>query len=373
MRPLQPFAVDPGDLPSYVAAVRAALDGSGPALAPYAYDAPPPPVPARSPAGTALVLGTSGSTGEAKRAVLTAAALTASADATHARLGGPGRWLLPMPAHHVAGTQVIVRSIRAGTEPVLLDRFDIDEFVAASLALEGERLYTSVVPTQLRRLIDHGHGRVLARYDGVLVGGAASPPSLLAEARGLGIPVVTTYGMTETCGGCVYDGRPLDGVLMRLTDDGAIELGGPTIASGYLDDPTRTAASFTDGWFRTGDLGRIEDGVLSVFGRADDLINTGGLKVAPRVVEDAATSLPQIKEAVVVGRPDDEWGQAVSLAVVAEGRVDPHAVREALRPLLSRAALPRTLIQLDALPLRGPGKPDRAAIAAMPGWVSMTD
>lgn len=370
---MRPYAVDPGDLTSYAEAVRAALTGSGPALAPHAYDVPPPDLPSHVPDGTALVLGTSGSTGTAKRALLRARALLAGADATHRRLGGPGQWLLPMPAHHVAGTQVIVRSIRAETTPILLDRFDMDEFAAATTRLTGIRRYTSLVPTQLRRLLDAGFAATLRSYDAVLVGGAASPAPLLAAARLDGVPVVTTYGMTETCGGCVYDGRPLDGSLVRLDDDGTIWLGGTTIASGYLGDPERSAASFVDGWFRTGDLGRIEEGVLTVLGRSDDLINTGGLKIAPRIVEDAAATLAGVREAVVVGLADGEWGQVVALAVVADRPLEPREVRERMRPLLSRAALPRKLLQLDALPLRGPGKPDRAAIAALPGWVSTTD
>ena len=372
MTALVPFAVDGADLGAYVAAVTAALDGTGPALAPYAAGEPPPAVPTEAPDGTALVLGTSGSTGDPKRAVLPRRALLASADATHARLGGPGRWLLPMPAHHVAGTQVLVRSVRAGTDPVLLDGFTVESFAAAAAATTGARRYTSLVPTQVRRLLDAGHGPLLASFDAVLVGGAATPPALLAAARAQGVRAVTTYGMTETCGGCVYDGRPLDGVRVELDADGTILLGGPTVAVGYLGDPGRTAAAFDAGRFRTGDLGRLDDGVLHVLGRADDLINTGGLKVAPRVVEDAASALPEVREAVALGLPDDEWGQVVALAVVADPPLDPTTLRDRLRPVLPGHALPRRLVQLSSLPLRGPGKPDRRALAALPGWTPTT-
>ena len=160
------------------------------------------------------------------------------------------------------------------------------------------------------------------------------PASLLAQARDAGVRVVTTYGMSETAGGCVYDGRALDVSRVRLEDDGRIRLGGATLAQGYLGEPALTAESFsedTDGtaWFRTDDVGHLDDrGALVVDGRIDDLINTGGLKVVPRLVEEALVQLDAVAEAVVVGSPDPEWGQVVSAAiVVTPGQLAPDAGR----------------------------------------------
>lgn len=365
-------------------ALRAALEG-GPAVMPYAVGTPAPASPApgvRLPQRLALVVGTSGSTGSPKLAMLTRDALVASATATHDRLGGPGQWLLPMPAHHIAGIQVLVRSLLAGSEPVCVDLsrgFTPAGFAAAAGTLEGERRYTSLVPTQLVRLLADELGtQALRRFDAVLLGGAASPPALLACAAGAGVRVVTTYGMSETAGGCVYDGRPLACSRVRVEADGRLHLGGATLAAGYLGRPDLTEAAFTTDpegtrWFATDDVGRQDaNGRWHVDGRLDDLVNTGGLKVAPRLVEEALTErLPQVAECAVVGVPDPEWGEVVAAALVlAEGSDRAAApslpdVRDALREALPPHALPRRIAVVDALPLRGPGKPDRAALRSL--------
>jgi len=233
------------------------------------------------------------------------------------------------------------------------------------------RAYTALVPTQLVRLLASADGcQALTRYAAVLLGGAAAPASLLARARGFGVRVVTTYGMSETAGGCIYDGRVLDVSRVQLEDDGRIRLGGATLAQGYLGEPELTAESFSEdthgvAWFRTDDVGHLDEGVLVVEGRVDDLINTGGLKVVPGLVEAALVQLDAIAEAIVVGSPDPEWGQVVSAAVVVtQGSSAPalDEVRDRLRGKLPDHALPRRLTTLTQLPLRGPGKPDRAAI-----------
>lgn len=404
----------PDPVGSVVHAVRDAL-GGGPAYAPQPrlsdVDAPP---------GTALVLRTSGSTGNPREVALSAAALRASADATHERLGGPGSWLLVLPPTHVAGVQVITRSLMTGgaLHPDTLDRFTAAGFAAVATDFadhlpRGRRAYVSLVPTQLHRLVtaaDDGDGAgldALARFDAVLVGGAAAPAPLLAGARAAGVRVVTTYGMSETSGGCVYDGVPLAGVRVRLAEadvepgsrsgTGIVELSGPTLAEGYVDDPEATAAAFRtdpDGtrWFRTSDLGRLDDGRLTILGRADDVILTGGVNVAPAAVEDAIAEhlagLGTPGEACVVGVPDAEWGQAV-VAVVATGTAsrasaaqgspagpspDPGPVladgggellaglRSAVGQRLGAPAAPRRVYVTDALPTRGPGKTDRRAV-----------
>jgi O-succinylbenzoic acid--CoA ligase len=367
-----------GGVAELAAALKDALDG-GPAVLPLsaadprlaelrARLAPGKPVEP----GTAVVVATSGSTGAAKGVLLSAAALRASAAATHARLGGPGQWLLALPAQHVAGVQVLVRSLLAGYEPVV--KHAKQTFADAAATLTGPRRYTSLVPTQLSRLVGTDLA-TLRRFDAVLLGGAAAPAALLARARDAGVTVVTTYGMSETAGGCVYDGVPLDGVDVRIVD-GVVELAGPVLASGYRLDPAATARAFAGGWFRTTDLGtRHADGTLEVLGRADFVINTGGVKVAPAAVEAVLTAQPGVAEACVVDLPSHEWGQLVAAAVVPAGappRVED--LRGAVRAALGGPAVPKLVRFADALPLRGPGKVDRAAVRELlrTGWARAT-
>ena len=300
----------------------------------------------------------------------------ASAAATHARLGGPGSWLLTLPAEHVAGVQVVLRALLADTACVVQDvrdGFRPDGLARATGRMaHGTRRYTSLVPTQLARILDHGGAPLyaLAGYDAVLVGGAALDPRLRGRALAEGIRVVTTYGMSETCGGCVYDGVPLDGVEVTLDPaDGRVVLGGPVVAGGYLGAPEATAEAFvSDGGvrrFRTGDLGALApDGTLTVLGRVDDVVNTGGEKVAPAAVERALLAVDGVRAACVVGLPDDEWGQIVAALVVPSGAApDDHALCAAVRAACGRAAVPRLLLRADTVPERGIGKPDRTAVA----------
>lgn len=307
---------------------------------------------------------TSGSTGEPKTVLLDAGALTSSAEATHERLGGPGTWLLALPTNHIAGVQVLVRSIVAGTAPGVLDLsqgFRAMGFAQAARPVLAEpgRHYTALVPTQLSRLVvGEGPGlEALRQFDGVLIGGAATPPKLLDQARALGVRVVTTYGMSETAGGCVYDGEPLRDVRLR-TDD-VIEISGPVLALGYRGEPEPFGE-----WFRTGDLGRLRDGRLEVLGRADDVIVTGGEKVPPVLVERALSTVEGVLEACVVGVPDDEWGQIVAAAVVTRG-AEPSLdeLKAVVTGAVGRAATPKLVRFVSELPLRGPGKVDRTAVA----------
>ncbi|HEY0187460.1 MAG TPA: o-succinylbenzoate--CoA ligase [Cellulomonas sp.] len=367
-----------GRVPGLTAALRSALDGTGPAVLPDPGGDGPAPDPGDPvPDEVVLLVRTSGSTGEPREVLLTAAALRASGAATADRLAGHGRWLLALPAWHVAGLQVIVRSVLAGTEPVVLDGpFRPGPFAAATARLVGPGpRYTSLVPTQLRRLVDDPAGRqALTRYDAVLLGGAAADPALVGRARALGVRVVTTYGMSETCGGCVYDGVPLDGVQVDLEPDGRIRLAGAVLAAGYRGASGGTTFEEHEGsrWLRTSDLGRWAAAApgairrLEVLGRADDVLVTGGEKVAPVAVEAAVlTARPDVREVCVVGLPDPEWGQVVVAVVVPAGGAGPdvEALRRAVADALGRAAAPRHVLTVDALPLRGPGKTDRRAVA----------
>jgi len=332
------------------------------------------------PDGVAVVVGTSGSSGTPKRTMLTADNLIASVTATHDVLGGTGRWLLAVPALHVAGMQVLVRSIVGGTTPEVLDLddgFDSGRFADAAdrLATSSDRRYTALVPTQLTRLLDDSEGlRALRVFDAVLVGGAALSAADRERAVSAGVRAVATYGMSETAGGCVYDGRPLPVTEVHIDNDHHVVLGGATVALGYLGQPRLTADAFAvdaDGvrWFRTDDLGAFDDdGRLEIRGRADDLINTGGLKVAPGPVEDAiARFVPGVVDAVVVGTPHPTWGEAVSAAVTLRRGAPTPSLRDAraaLRGVVPDHALPQRLLVLGSMPQRGPGKPDRRALIA---------
>lgn len=408
--------------------------------------------------GVDMVLRTSGSTtGTGKLVGVSMDALVASARATHKRLGGPGIWVLALPAYHAAGVQVLVRAAVAGThvfnaykeggfDPQHLAQvidaacvaaadcdagssFDDDAVSSCAGGAGGEAegalaaddsgracpVYTSLVPTQLRRGLDDEQLRgALARLDAVLIGGAAADAQLLEQAKAAGIRVVTTYGMSETCGGCVYDGQPLPGVSMDVDQaTGAIWLSGPMLATGYLGDEERTRRCFVSRpqagvgasgvggtasaaesaeagaggpgagsdagageparrWFITSDRGHIVDGRLQVLGRLDDVIISGGIKVEPGPIEALLALNPLVSECAVVGLPDPTWGQAVTAVVVPAsmpglGRLDEGAIvaqiRVYLEQKLSGAQCPKQVLLADALPYKGIGKVDRRALA----------
>ena len=378
--------------------------------------------------GVDMVLRTSGSTtGTGKLVGVSMDALVASARATHKRLGGPGIWVLALPAYHAAGVQVLVRAAVAGThvfnaykeggfDPQHLAQvidaacaaaadcdaassFDDDAVSSCAGGVGGEAegalaaddsgracpVYTSLVPTQLRRALDDEQLRgALTRLDAVLIGGAAADAQLLEQAKAAGIRVVTTYGMSETCGGCVYDGQPLPGVSMDVDQaTGAIWLSGPMLATGYLGDEERTRRCFVSRpdsqageparrWFITSDRGHIVDGRLQVLGRLDDVIISGGIKVEPGPIEALLALNPLVSECAVVGLPDLQWGQVVTAVVVPAsmpglGRVDEGAIlaqiRVYLEQKLSGAQCPKQVLLADALPYKGIGKVDRRALA----------
>lgn len=308
-----------------------------------------------------LVIETSGSTGRPKRVVLSRAAMRASVDATHARLGGPGQWVLNLPPSYVAGVQVLFRSVRAGTDPVVQD----GTVAEAAARMTGARRYVSLVPTQLVRLLDdEAETTALAEFDAVLVGGGPLDPAVRARAEAAGVPVVQTYGMSETCGGCVYDGRPLDGVEVEIDGGGQVLLGGPVLFDGYEDDPGRTADVLVDGRLRTNDLGELApDGRLRILGRVDDVVISGGVKVPPPAVEQMLAAHPAVAEVCVVGLPDPEWGERVVAAVVPRGAGRPSL--EELRGLVEpRSWAPRQVEVVDAVPLLANGKVDRRSLRA---------
>ncbi len=333
-------------------------------------------LPAGSETEIAAVVRTSGSTGTPKRTMLSVEALAASSVGTALALQGEGQWLLALPMNYVAGLQVLVRSLFAGTRPWAMDLgggFTPEAFTEAALELTDNTRFTSLVPTQLTRLLTNPSAEtltVLRRFNAILLGGGPINPVLLEAARGAGLKVVTTYGMSETCGGCVYDGVPLDGVQLAIRE-GRVWLGGPVVAAGYLGNAELTAASFIaeedDGetvrWYESGDLGELDSaGRLRVLGRVDDVIITGGLKVSSAAVTDGLHRVQGVREAFVVPVPSQEWGQQVAAMVVAS--CSEAELLAAAGDVLEPHLVPQTVVFVSELPLLGNGKPDRSAILA---------
>jgi O-succinylbenzoic acid--CoA ligase len=332
------------------------------------------PLPSEVPKAVALVIETSGSSGVPKRVALSTNALLASAAAVEVALGGQGQWLLALPTHYIAGVQVLVRSIVAGTTPVIqpAGHFSASGFAALADELDAPLRFTSLVPAQLARLVtaaedDPRIRRSVARFDSILIGGQALPAALYERARQAGFAVVRTYGSSETAGGCVYDGRPIGQTLARESG-GEIELAGPTLAEGYLGDDELTSRKFrVEGgvrWYRTADSGTVTDGVVRVTGRLDNVIISGGVKVSLDRVERAVQGVPGFDQAIVVPQRSAAWGQ-VSV-VVTEGEVgeaDLEQVRSAVIQSAGRAAAPVDIHRVDRLPRLASGKPDRLTIA----------
>ena len=396
------------------------------------------------PESIALVVGTSGSTGAPKQTALSVRALRASARATErffadypsagsakpqrATSEVPAQWLLALPAHYVAGAQVLARSVLAGTTPVVAASvtdgvsFTPEVFLNAAERLSCARQLVSLVPTQVHKLLEAAEASpvlgseiydALGQFTGILLGGAPASASLLAAARELGLNVVTTYGSAETAGGCVYSGTALPGVRLRVIPEdaglldssvagdasaggtpniGRIWLGGEHLASGYLGDSARTASHFfVDAhgcrWYRTDDYGSLTSSapnapenegapMLNIVGRSDDVIITGGVKISARAVAAVLESHPAVREAAVMGIPDARWGSAVAAAITLRGtpgaqsapdasRATCDMLREFCTDKLGAAGAPKFLRIFADFPTASTGKPDLRAIYSM--------
>lgn len=400
-----------------------------------AHDNQDPRGQIEGPESIALVVGTSGSTGAPKQTALSVRALRASARATErffadypsvgsakpqrAVSGDPAQWLLALPAHYVAGAQVLARSVLAGTTPVVAASvtdgvsFTPEVFLNAAERLSCARRFVSLVPTQVHKLLEAAEASpalgseiydALGQFTGILLGGAPASASLLAAAREPGLNVVTTYGSAETAGGCVYSGTALPGVRLRVVPEdgslldssvagdaaaggppniGRIWLGGEHLASGYMGDSARTASHFfvdADGcrWYRTDDYGSLtptapnmpeNEGppMLNIVGRSDDVIITGGVKVSARAVAAVLESHPAVREAAVMGIPDARWGSAVAAAITLRGTSEATCdmLREFCTDKLGAAGAPKFLRIFADFPTASTGKPDRQAIYSM--------
>ena len=336
----------------------------------------------------ALVVGTSGSTGTPKRTALTARALAASAAATERFFGsnsdGASQWLLALPAHYIAGAQVLARSVLAGTAPVIARsviepvHFSPEVFLQAVEHMSSARRFISLVPTQLHKLLESADAdphlgaeihEALGSFTGILLGGAPASADLLTAATALGLNTVTTYGSAETAGGCVYSGSVLPGVRVELVPEegmpavpdiegksaneesvqvGRIWISGAHLASGYIGDAARTAEHFftaADGtrWYRTDDYGLLapdsnkncSEQRLQVLGRSDDVLISGGVKISARAVATVLEEHPAVREACVVGLPDARWGTAIAAAVTLVPSAGAAATSTENRPALN--------------------------------------
>lgn len=436
---LHPHAVtlsanEPADPQAILRAFERSLTGE---LPNSARDGQDPRGQTESPESIALVVGTSGSTGAPKQTALSVRAMRASARATERFFADypssgsakqrrvvsedPAQWLLALPAHYVAGAQVLARSVLAGTTPVVAasvtdgGSFTPEVFLNAAERLSCARRFVSLVPTQVHKLLEAAEDSpalgseiydALGQFTGILLGGAPASASLLAAARELGLNMVTTYGSAETAGGCVYSGVALPGVRLRVVPEdagladspvvagaeaaGRIWLGGEHIASGYLGDSARTASHFfVDAhgcrWYRTDDYGSFvppapntpEDDdapALSVLGRSDDVIITGGVKVSSHAVAAVLESHPAVREAAVAGVPDARWGAAVIAAVTLRNLPEHYGADAAetagqLQQLcgaqLGAAGVPKVVRIVPDFPAASTGKPDRLAIYSM--------
>lgn len=378
----------------------------------------------------ALVVGTSGSTGTPKRTALTARALAASASATERFFGSnsdaASQWLLALPAHYIAGAQVLARSVLAGTAPVIARsviepvHFSPEVFLQAVERMSSARRFISLVPTQLHKLLESADANphlgaeiheALGSFTGILLGGAPASADLLAAATALGLNTVTTYGSAETAGGCVYSGSVLPGVRVELVPEegmpavpdtggkpaqvGRIWISGAHLASGYIGDAARTAEHFftaADGtrWYRTDDYGLLSPAAapnsnkncseqrLQVLGRSDDVLISGGVKISARAVATVLEEHPAVREACVLGLPDARWGTAIAAAVTLVPSAGAAAAPTENRPALNEElcallrarcaeklgapAAPKQLSILPDFPLTSTGKPDRAEI-----------
>lgn len=324
------------------------LDG-GPAL--WLADGARQPVPD----AVGAVVQTSGSTGRPRLVMLPRRALRAAGLASREWLGHDAHWHQALQPRYVAGLMVLVRAAVAGRD-VLDAGSDL-----AGLAPTGSGDAISLVPTQVHRaLADSRLRRRLAAMDVILVGGAALAHELRSRAADAGWRVVETYGMSETCGGVVLDSVPLPGVRMRVDQDSRIWLAGPTLFRGYLGDPAATATMLQDGWLRTADRGHIEQGRLTVLGRLDDVVISGGANIDLAQVRVAVAEVDP--EAAVIWVPDAEWGARV---VVCSTSGDLAGWREQLASRLERTWLPRQHLLVRRMPRTAGGKPDRAALAGL--------
>jgi len=316
-------------------------------------------LPAEVPDHIALIVESSGSTGTPKRIALSRDALLASSAASDAALGGPGQWLLALPINYIAGLNVLLRSLSADTQPVIMNSlvpFTPEAFANSASFLSAERRYVSLVPTQLHRLvaaaaIDDFLLAKLRRFDAILLGGQAADPKLLKDSLELGLNIVISYGMAETAGGVVYNGWPIDGVKLRLSATGQVEISSPTLAQDCGP------------WYQTSDLGQInEDGRLSIIGRTNRVLISGGLKISLDAIESVVRQIGGVVDAATISVNNAEWGERAAVIYVGSPEVADYIAADVFDHL-GPVAKPVRVIRVDAIPRLSSGKTDYLTLA----------
>ena len=325
------------------------------------------------PMDTAVVMSTSGSTGNPRGVMLTASALTSMTSHVNARAGGDPTWILAIPPTSIGGLNVLVRAHATGRSPVAVssvggaERFTDHAFAEAVDTAESfnRPIAVSLVPTQLPRLLATDSGRrALARCSLILVGGAALAPQAARDCDDAGIAVTTTYGMTETSGGCVLNGIPLPGVDVNVNDhDQRVSLSGPMLAQGYRDGANE---AFAHGWLRTNDRGRWMDGTLQVIGRLDDIVSIQGVNVDLLAIEDRLTDHPGVDSVIVV--PTFDANHDVRIAMIYIGdEIDSEDIRARITPGLGSIAVPTSIHRVTEFATTASGKVDRRATSSAVG------
>ena len=346
-------AVNPDwTLRDVMARLAKALDSDGPALA---FG----PTSASHVADhITIAVTTTGSSGLSKQVGISASALRASAQSSNKFVGAQfgNTWSLLLPLTHIAGINILLRAHLLGTEPL-----DLRNHIGAYPPAD----FTAVVPTQLFRALngDEFLLKHLIEAKTVLVGGAHLASDLHQRAIDAGINVVTTYGMTETTGGCVYNGIPLEGVELLITSENRIAIKGRTLATSYIGEEELWASNLVDDWFHTSDLGHIEDGKLIVDGRADDVIISGGENLSLSAIENSLHSRFPNRNFAAFAVHDSQWGEALHLAIEGDNSTNQVEIAEYLVEIFGAPAKPKGFLQLSKLPLVGIGKVDRKKLA----------
>lgn len=340
LRALMPIQAE-WSIPQLQENLAAALEGSGPALTTM------PLSTKKISKSITLIVGTSGSTGTSKSVALSDSALISSTNASHKYLGAtPGdSWSLLLPTTHIAGLNVLIRATALGSR--VIDNRNTDKLIDAD--------FISIVPTQLHRAVS-GDSKLLEHLtaaEAVLVGGGIISDKLKKAAAAKHIKVISTYGMTEMSGGCVYNQKPLDGVEVKISDTGCIKLTGPMMASGYVSSDGNISALGDDDWFESSDFGDLTNGMLNVKGRVDEIIVSGGENISLLLVEQRIQELLPNEEFIAFALPDDVWGE--KLCIGSKNKIDLLALKENLGSILT----PKLLFIFDEIPTTTINKPDR--------------
>jgi O-succinylbenzoic acid--CoA ligase len=319
------------------------------------------PLPEEVEDDIACIVESSGSTGIPKRISISTNALLHAARSGQERLGPLGQWLLALPINFIAGQQVLIRSLLGDQQPVIMNTavpFTAEAFFRSAQLMTNEHRYTSLVPNQLAKLIAEAEKdklllTTLQQFRAIVVGGQSTPDELRDRALGLGIKIVVSYGMTETAGGCVFDGVPLDGVRLKIAPDSRLLISGKTLAEGQ------------DDWIFTNDMAELSsDGKVRILGRADRVIISGGLKLSLETVEYLGQELPGVEELAAVSLKDESWGERVGIAYIGSPEVADDIANQ-LAHLLGPAGKPIRVLRVDKLPKLPTGKPDNRLISQL--------